>query len=603
LFGGFSARAQTTVTLLGEDFDKSEVTFSVTMSPATHTWVFVDYTTTTPANMSRATFTSVSPGTLAAANQGFWLAGNATVTAMLKDVSGKFSWCAYATNVPPNAEVEAGGGYTLRGTPPFLINGNIPVYDYNFGPGTCITSITDLTCNPAGFLRTPPMTVTATAPATVCAGAPLTLTATATGGTTTAMSYTWNIAGAEHIPSPTTACITALANAGENTYTVYATNANGCVSAAATGTVTVHAVPTVTTASPVAICGTGAVTLTATASGGTTTAMTYTWKVGVAQTQNTAVNTYSPTVSAGSTYSVTITNANGCPSVAATGTITVNAVPDPPTNASSNTRCGTGDVNFSASTVSCCTIDWYTDPTGGTTVSYGSASYSANVHAGATNTYYAQSRDTKTGCVSTSRLVVTGMAHDVPTVTTTDAQAVCMTGAVTLTATAGGGTTTANTYTWIVGASPATITNGSQFSTTVSYGSTQFSVTIQNVYDCSSAASTGTVTHQLSVAVNFPEFGEIIFLQGCASSDLAETVNLQTARNYCSARQARLPDYRELLYMCDSPNLVPGGLHYGSSWLVDSDKQENGVNYIVVSVSECKRVWTTAMMCYVRCVL
>jgi hypothetical protein len=420
--GGISY-AQTTVTLLGENFDNSAVTFSVTMSPATPTWVFVEYTTHphNPADMSRATFTSATfnpsaagtfsaSGTSTAEWQGFWLTNSATVTAKLKDVTGKFSWCAYAINVPPNAEEKTNGGYTLRGTPPFLINGNIPVDGYDFGPGTCITSITDLTYNPAGYLRTPPMTVTASAPATVCAGAPLTFTATATGGTTTAMTYTWMV-GTEPAATTTANTYSPTVSAG-STYSVTVTNANGCPSTAATGTITVRAVPTVTTTNPAAICGTGAVTLTAAASGGTTTAMTYTWKVGTAQAATTTGNTYTTgTMPEGAaTYSVTVTNANGCVSAAATGTVTVNALPAAPTDASSNTRCGTGDVTFSATPAAGCTIDWFTTSDGNVTEATGTLSLIKNLTAPSNTTYYAQSRHSMSGCVSVLRLPVQATA-------------------------------------------------------------------------------------------------------------------------------------------------------------------------------------------------
>jgi hypothetical protein len=216
--------------------------------------------------------------------------------------------------------VKANGGYTLRGTPPFLINGNIPVNDHDFGPGTCIATITDLTYNPAGFLRTPPMTVTATAPATVCAGAPITFTATATGGTTTDMTYTWKVGAA---PAATTTANTysPTVSAG-STYSVTVTNANGCASAAATGTITVHAVPSITT-SPDAICYNTAAALSCTVSGGTTTAMTYTWEVGGATSHTTEPSITTTNLTKATTYSVTAANAYGCTSTVATGTIPV----------------------------------------------------------------------------------------------------------------------------------------------------------------------------------------------------------------------------------------------------------------------------------------
>jgi uncharacterized protein (TIGR02145 family) len=104
-----------------------------------------------------------------------------------------------------------------------------------------------------------------------------------------------------------------------------------CQSAnAATVTAVVQALPTVSTTSPVARCGVGAVTLSASAAGGTTTAMTYIWKVGAAAQITTAASSYTaPDVAVGSTtYSVTVRNDNGCvSSSAAAGTITVTAVP------------------------------------------------------------------------------------------------------------------------------------------------------------------------------------------------------------------------------------------------------------------------------------
>jgi uncharacterized protein (TIGR02145 family) len=421
--GGISY-AQTTVTLIGEDFTESEVTFSVTMSPATPTWVFVDYTTNphNPESMSRATFTSATfnppaggtfsaSGTSTAEGQGFWLTNSATVTAKLKNVSSQFSWCAYAINVPPNAEVKAGGGYTLRGTRPFTINNSITVDSYDFGSGTCIATITDLTYNPAGFLRTPPMTVTATAPATVCAGTPITFTATATGGTTTDMTYTWKVGAA---PAATTTANTysPTVSAG-STYSVTVTNANGCVSAAATGTITVHAVPTVITTNPAAICGTGAVTLTATASGGTTTAMTYTWKVGAAAAQTTTANTYSPTVSAGSTYSVTVTNANGCVSAAATGTITV-APALTQTNPTAQSICynATATFNLAVASGGSGTISYTWQQSGNGSSGWSTASGTNNAAAYTTtaltsDTWYRRIASTTCGAATTTAAKVT----------------------------------------------------------------------------------------------------------------------------------------------------------------------------------------------------
>jgi uncharacterized protein (TIGR02145 family) len=160
--GGFSY-AQS-VKLIGTDFANSAITFTVNLNSATSTWVFVEYTTDpspTSAIMSRATFTDVSytppsTGTLAAEGRGFLLESSATITAKLDGVSGKFSLCVYAVDVPPNAVSQPDGTYLLYGTPPFTINGDITEHSNTFGPGTCITSITDFTYNPEGRIIAPP---------------------------------------------------------------------------------------------------------------------------------------------------------------------------------------------------------------------------------------------------------------------------------------------------------------------------------------------------------------------------------------------------------------------------------------------------------------
>jgi hypothetical protein len=328
-FWGLSSTYAQSVKLIDQNFDTGAVTFTVDVGAATPTWVLVEYTTDpspTSAIMSRATFTNetVIPGdagTLAAEGQGFLLTSSATITAKLSGVNdSRFSWCGYAFNAPPNAKLNPDGSYTLRGTPPFIVNGETLADDVTtFVPGTCITSITDFTYNPAGNPSLPVVTVSASE-TEVCAGTEVTFTATASGGTTTAMTYTWDVAGST--PSFSTNTYSLILSAvGKATYTVVVTNVNGCTSTAS-GTVTVNAVPAVTAVSSSTICYNTAATLTANATGATTPA-TYTWEInGESATTNT--NTYTiPARTAPITYTVQITNATGCTStVSDAGTIT-----------------------------------------------------------------------------------------------------------------------------------------------------------------------------------------------------------------------------------------------------------------------------------------
>jgi hypothetical protein len=143
---------------------------------------------------------------------------------------------------------------------------------------------------------------------------------------TTPATYTWIIDGYQAAPTTTSTYTTPVltTTTANLTYTVQITNDTGCMSAVATGTITVNAVPTVTTTSPDIICYNTAAALSCTVSGGTTTAMTYTWKIGTATTTTTAPSATSASLTAATTYNVTVTNANGCAStVSNTGNIPV----------------------------------------------------------------------------------------------------------------------------------------------------------------------------------------------------------------------------------------------------------------------------------------
>ncbi|MDR3132680.1 MAG: hypothetical protein LBU42_01485, partial [Prevotellaceae bacterium] len=135
-----AASATVKVTPLSTDYSTNKVTFKVewTNTPSApynnRVWVWIDFcpvTGTTPAN-SFSTATISNPvktggnGTVTNATaRGFFIeyaAANAgtTVTATLSNASGKFNWCAYGSDYPPNVTANS-GVYTLRGTPPFTL--------------------------------------------------------------------------------------------------------------------------------------------------------------------------------------------------------------------------------------------------------------------------------------------------------------------------------------------------------------------------------------------------------------------------------------------------------------------------------------------------
>jgi PKD repeat protein len=97
----------------------------------------------------------------------------------------------------------------------------------------------------------------------------------------------------------------------------------------------------------------------------------------------------------------------------ASGTVTVHTLPGIST-AIHGWLCGDGSVNLSVTDVpSGCTIDWYSASSGGTALSTGSEQFTTPFLTN-TTTYYAASRNTTTGCVSSNRVPVTATIIPVP---------------------------------------------------------------------------------------------------------------------------------------------------------------------------------------------
>jgi hypothetical protein len=117
--------------------------------------------------------------------------------------------------------------------------------------------------------------------------------------------------------------------AADTSVTLYVRTAEGCsVTAPNAATVTVNPLPAAVV-SPASVCLGHAATLTATATVGATTAMTYTWNAGgSASTSSTNIATSQitsvPATATMTTYTVRITNANGCTgALSAPATITI----------------------------------------------------------------------------------------------------------------------------------------------------------------------------------------------------------------------------------------------------------------------------------------
>ncbi|MDR2087504.1 MAG: hypothetical protein LBP72_10095 [Dysgonamonadaceae bacterium] len=104
--------------------------------------------------------------------------------------------------------------------------------------------------------------------------------------------------------------------------------------------------------------------------------------------------------------SISVQAVNSCGDVGASSssgqTVKVGAIPDVPVGGTVSNSGAT--FTFSATPAPGCTIDWYDSATGGAKVATGELSYSTTLSA--RTTYYAESRNTTTDCVSSSRLAV-----------------------------------------------------------------------------------------------------------------------------------------------------------------------------------------------------
>ncbi|MDR0695141.1 MAG: hypothetical protein LBF81_07580 [Prevotellaceae bacterium] len=159
LLASMTASAAVTVTPLSVDYATRKVTFSVSWTGSAannRVWVWVDLCPvagTTAGAFAKAELSNPSAitggiSTVTGNTRGFYVTTNpSTVTAVLSNATGKFNWCAYGSDYPPNAKDNSSGGYTLRGTLPFIVTtsaGTTEVKANTYSGGT-ITALTDAT--------------------------------------------------------------------------------------------------------------------------------------------------------------------------------------------------------------------------------------------------------------------------------------------------------------------------------------------------------------------------------------------------------------------------------------------------------------------------
>lgn len=217
--------------------------------------------------------------------------------------------------------------------------------------------------------------------------------------------------------------------------------------------------------------------------------------VNAAFASNTITISGAPTNSGTFNYSIPLTG--GCGPVYATGTITVNASPAAPSG-TGNSRCGTGTVSISATPGSGETIDWYSVATNGTILTGGAGATSFTTPSISTTiTYYAEARNTTTGCVSATRTAVVATVNTIPSAPSTTGGLICIGSTATLSASGAGAT---DKYVWYsvasVGTPLKTSTNNADntYTTNTLASTTNFWVSILSAAGCESARTQVTAT-------------------------------------------------------------------------------------------------------------
>ncbi len=436
------------------NYATKQVTFDVVWSTCTgthnyKTWVIVDYRTVnangTKGAWTRATVSGTSVGTLVSASKGVWVTGSASktqrVTFTLSGMPAQFDWCANALDYPPQA-IMSNGTYTLKGTPPFTINGsttlgaNVKTYT-----GACVTSVTDATNNPEGIVTNPVFTAGAIASTgqALCSGSAYATigSTTAAGGGDSRITYQWLRNGS--VISGATATTYVPTQAG--TYTRQAKDGT-CNTAwvASTGSwvvtvVSIPAVPTVTNNGS-KCAGTG-ITFTASASGVTG----YEWTgsvtgTGTSKTTATTAGAYSAQARSYLTSSGTT-----CYSAYSTASAsTIVAIPAVPTLTQNGPKCAGTAITFTSTAVSGATgYQWVG---AGVTASSGTARTTSS-KATTAGSYLAQVRSCTTAsgitCYSAYTANVTGVINSYPSVSVTGSSSVSVNNTITLTGSPTGG--------------------------------------------------------------------------------------------------------------------------------------------------------------------
>jgi len=284
---------------------------------------------------------------------------------------------------------------------------------YNSAPSSCEVlfdgEVEDYSINVIAATSITTGTIT---PTTYCSGAsvnvPYTITGTYTSGNVFTAQLS-NASGSFAVPvsigtltsttAGTISAIIPLATATGSAYRIRVVSSNPVVTGTNNGSnITINALPTITGTTPASRCGTGTLTLGASASAGTIN--WYAASSGGASL-GTGTSFTTPSISSTTTYWVAATN-NGCTTATRTAvTATVNTIPTI-SGTTPNSRCGTGTLTLGAS-ASAGTINWYAASSGGASLGTGTSFTTPSISS--TTTYWVAA--TNNGCTTATRTAVT----------------------------------------------------------------------------------------------------------------------------------------------------------------------------------------------------
>ncbi len=284
-------------------------------------------------------------------------------------------------------------------------------------------------------------------------------------------------------------------------YYVQARNAGGCASERTVVAATVNPAPNSPEVTNITNCGAGEFILTASVSEGTT--LQWFADEDAAQpllSENVSVN-------GTTTYYVRSHNDN-CNSSVVPLTITINPIPDKPTNITSTPVCGSGQSNISATPASGCVLNWFAvKDVNATPISQANPYITPQLSQ--SRKYYVLSKNTTTMCVSEMDSVTVNV-YPIPELPNVQNTTLCAMGEVTLEGTPGDGATTLR---WYSEDGVTLLATGNTYNVTISAATTKFKVASYNAeVGCEGDKREITVT--VSATIPAPEAASTVYACG-----------------------------------------------------------------------------------------